>query len=261
MTKKDLSWDQHLLFGGISRGCAITMIYPLDTIKTRTQNSYHKTYKLPLYYGYNIALTTQIPYGMIVFGMYENLKNILQKCNLGLSNSNIYVTCALSSDLMGSVFLSPCEIIKQNMQIGKYNSVHTAYKRIMYLYGWKGFYQGYAGLVMRDLPFRMIQLPVYELLKENYTNENDSSHNNMFKTCVVGAIAGMTAGSLTNPIDVVKTRLMCSNFNLGIADVVKHIHTVEGMCGFFYGITYRTLYLGLSSSLFFLIYEGVKKST
>jgi len=261
MIDKELSWKQHLLIGGFSRGCVITLLYPLDTIKTRTQNSYHQSYKLPLYYGYNVAISTQIPYGMIVFGMYENIKEVLFKYHPEMNKSNVYISSALLSDFMGSAFLSPCEIIKQNMQIGKYNSVYMAYKRIMYLDGFKGFYKGYTGLLMRDLPFRAIQLPLYEFLKEKYTHHSDSSLSNSLKISFVGAIAGMTAASITNPIDVIKTRLMCSNFNLNVKEVINHISSVEGMGGFLYGITYRTVYLGLSSSLFFLIYEGVKKST
>jgi hypothetical protein len=83
----------------------------------------------------------------------------------------------------------------------------------------------------------------------------------MLNTCASGAFAGMVAGSITNPIDVIKTRMMCSNFNLSVKDVIKHVIAVEGTRGLLYGITYRTLYLGLSSSLFFFIYEGIKKST
>lgn len=256
---KELSWKQHLLIGGISRGCIITLLYPLDTLKTRTQNSYNQSYKLPLYYGYRVAICSQIPYGMIVFGMYENIKSALVKKNLGISRYNIYLTSALLSDFMGTIFLSPCEIIKQNIQIGKFNTVHMAYKRIIYLYGLKGFYKGYSGLVMRDLPFRAIQLPIYETLKDNYTNENTDNITNTFKTSLMGAVAGMTAASITNPVDVIKTRLMCSNFNLTITECVRHTLAVEGIRGFLHGITYRTCYLGLSSSLFFVIYESIRQ--
>ena len=259
MTNKELSWNHHLVIGGFSRGCVITLLYPLDTIKTRTQNSYHQSYKLPLYYGYNVAISTQIPYGMIVFGMYENIKSTLFKYYPEMNKSNVYISSALLSDFLGSAFLSPCEIIKQNMQIGKYNSVYMAYKRIMYLDGYKGFYKGYTGLVMRDLPFRSIQLPLYEFLKERFIEDNDTSITNSLRVSVAGAISGMTAAFITNPIDVIKTRLMCSNFNLNIKEVINHILNVEGIGGFLYGITYRTAYLGLSSSLFFLIYEGTKK--
>jgi len=250
------SFNHNLILGGISRGFTVTLLYPLDTIKTRTQYSHGKINMLPLYYGYNIAISTQIPYGMIVFGMYENIKSYMLNMFPNASKTNIHISSAVISDLMGSLFLSPCEIIKQNMQIGKYKNFVIAYKNIVYLYGYPGFYKGYSTLVMRDLPFRGIQLPLYEFLKDKYLN-ND---HNLFKTSLVAAIAGMTAGFMTNPIDVLKTRLMCSNFNQSFAEVVRNTFRTEGIIGLFYGISYRTLYLGLSSSLFFITYEILKKS-
>ncbi len=66
-----------------------------------------------------------------------------------------------------------------------------------------GFYKGYLSLVLRDIPFSMIQLSFYERLKslrlfpslpEDYANGLN------------GSIAGAVSGFIVTPMDVLKTR-------------------------------------------------------
>lgn len=250
---KELSWNQHILVGGIARGTAITILYPLDTLKTIRQNSNLSTKYIPLshlYFGYKIAILTQVPYGMIVFGMYENIKSYLTVQYPSISPYHHYITSAIAGDLLGSAILSPCEIVKQNMQIGRYKNMSEAYRNILHQNGLTGFYKGYCSLILRDIPFRAIQLPLYDSLKKN--------ESSITGTCLNGAISGMVAGCITCPLDVVKTRMMCSRHNLPIHKVIRYLYVSEGMQGFFRGITFRTVFLGYSSSVFFLIYEFLK---
>jgi solute carrier family 25 S-adenosylmethionine transporter 26 len=172
---------------------------------------------------------------MLVFGTYEKMKQY-HKNN---------IINAIFSDFCGSLFLSPCEVIKQNIQIGKYKTIYEVIK-----YENKRMYKGYSALLLRDIPFRSIQLPLYDKLKNN--TEPNAIH---------GAIAGMTAGFLTNPIDVIKTKLMCTKYHTHVIKIIPYIYKTEGFLGFFKGIIYRTIYLGLSSSIFFLIYEKLRRFT
>lgn len=222
---------------GLSRGVVVSLLYPIDTIKSRLQNA--TAIQSSLYRGFVYTTSTQIVYGMLVFGTYENLKKHKYKNNIMYNIKN-----AIVSDLIGSIFLCPCEVIKQNIQVGRYNSVTQACKHIN---GLRGFYRGYLGLICRDLPFRAIQLPLYEEVKK-------LEYNN----AIAGCIAGMTAAAITNPIDVIKTQLMC-NTNKNIQSTVKNIYRQRGLYSFFSGMLYRMFYLGASSTVFFYSFEKMKQ--
>lgn len=249
---KELSARDHLIIGGLARGIAITALYPLDTIKTRIQNASNNRNKRALYSGYTIAISTQVPYGMLVFGMYENIKSYSYYAFPSVSSTHKHISSAIASDFLGTLILCPAEIVKQNMQIGRYKNVMDACRSIYYFEGFRGFYKGYSGLLMRDLPFRAIQLPLYDSLKQM----NDGS---LISSCASGALAGMVAGCLTCPMDVVKTRLMLGQNNLPIMTMVRYLYITEGFRAFYRGLTYRTLFLGYSSAVFFVIYESIRK--
>jgi solute carrier family 25 S-adenosylmethionine transporter 26 len=216
--------DNSLLLNcALSRGLTIGILYPIDTLKSRLQNIHY--FQQNIYKGFTYAVSTQMIYGMLVFGTYENMK---------LSSKNdIYsnIKNALISDLMGSIFLCPCEVIKQNIQIGTYQSISQAIKSI-------GLYKGYTGLLMRDLPFRIIQLPLYDELKNQNIN-----------TIIAGSIAGAAAGALTNPLDVIKTHMMCNpNYKNTLYDAKLYSK----------GLLQRVIYLACSSALFFTLFETFK---
>ena len=79
-----------------------------------------------------------------------------------------------------------------------------------------GFYSGFMPLALREIPFSQIQYPAYEMLRKV------SAQALAFKAGVPasalevpayvnlanGCIAGGVAGYLTNPFDVLKTRIM-----------------------------------------------------
>jgi solute carrier family 25 S-adenosylmethionine transporter 26 len=168
----------------------------------------------------------------LVFGSYEKIKKELLVHYPNIQRPILYMSSAVICDAVASIYLTPCEVIKQNIQIGKYNTSYQAIKDL----GLKGLYRGYTTLLFRDVPFRMIQMPLYDTLKEHYDN-----------TCLVGACAGMTAAALTNPLDVIKTRMMCNNaYTLTLYDLFR-------------GLPYRVIYLGGMSTIFFVAYEKIKK--
>jgi solute carrier family 25 S-adenosylmethionine transporter 26 len=242
---------KYLLVGGVSRGIVITVMFPIDTIKTRLQNNSINVFKPPFYYGYKTALLSQVSYGMAVFGTYENMKIVLNNNYPNIPQVYKFLTSAIISDLTGSLILTPGEVVKQNIQIGKYNSILNASINIVNNDGLFGFYKGYSGLIARDIPFRAIQLPLYDTLK------NDYNYNNIYVTSLFGVFASMVAGAITNPIDVIKTQMMCSNKKENIKNTILQIYNNYGYKGFFAGILQRISFLGGSSFIFFFMYENL----
>ena len=104
------------------------------------------------------SLMGQVPYGVLVFGSYEIYKQKLQKRYPNARPMGIFAMASLLGDLTGSLCLCPSEIIKQKMQAGMFRTEREAFGYIWKTKGLFGFYEGYTGGLVRDLPFRAAQL-------------------------------------------------------------------------------------------------------
>lgn len=70
----------------------------------------------------------------------------------------IFAAASLLGDITGSLCLCPSEVIKQKMQAGLFRSEREALLSIWQSRGLLGFYEGYTGALVRDVPFRVAQL-------------------------------------------------------------------------------------------------------
>ena len=68
----------------------------------------------------------------------------------------------------------------------------------------KGLYRGWNSTIMREIPFTMIQFPLYEYLKVQWQQNLNSFIPQGFKGAACGMIAGGVAAALTTPLDVIK---------------------------------------------------------
>jgi len=77
----------------------------------------------------------------------------------------------------------------------------------------------------------------------------------------MGGGAGAAAAAATTPLDVLKTRMMCSASSrptlLGAARSV--LAEGEGMRAFFKGVGPRALSNGLNSAVFFCFFEAIRR--
>jgi solute carrier family 25 S-adenosylmethionine transporter 26 len=122
-----------------------------------------------------------------------------------------------------------------------------------------GLYQGYAGNIARDAPFRVLQLSTYEALKSTLL-KNPKAKLTSLQAAFVGGVAGMTSAVMTTPLDVVKTNLMTQSnpeTNVSWWQCMNSIYEHSGVTGLFAGIVPRVESIGLSSALFFLVNELV----
>lgn len=265
----------HLIAGATARGVSIFLLYPLDTIKTRLQMSpslratMAPISSLSLFKGVFGSLAGQIPYGMLTFGSYEVYKSKLLTAFPSARPEAMFMLSAILGDLTGSFWLCPSEVIKQQMQGGMHDNLFGAVASIWKSSGINGFYRGYAGQIMRDVPFRAIQLPSYEVVKSSYTKQFATNADGTKRTLkpvenmLVGAIAGSFSAAITTPLDVVKTRLMTDKTVATISfssafKAASNLAKTEGIGGLFSGLGPRVVYVGPSCGLFFVVYEATK---
>lgn len=78
----------------------------------------------------------------------------------------------------------------------------------------------------------------------------------------MGGVSGAAAAAATTPLDVVKTRMMCSaSSRPTIAASVRAVMAEgSGMRPFFRGVGPRALSNGLNSAIFFMFFEAIRKA-
>ena len=108
------------------------------------------------------------PGAAIFFSTYETSKTLLHTENKQsiLSGPITHMLAASAGEVMACSIRVPTEVVKQKMQTGVHASFPEALAHIFkYEGGLRGFYKGYGITIMREIPFALIQFPIYEYLK------------------------------------------------------------------------------------------------
>ena len=113
----------------------------------------------------------------------------------------------------------PVEVVKQRAQATGAGSSLSAAKYVVGLGSdrgmlgvWREMYRGYGVTIMREIPFTIIQFPLWEGLKKwtvKWRGGGDRRATGA-EGAVCGSIAGGVAAAITTPLDVLKTRMMLS---------------------------------------------------
>jgi solute carrier family 25 S-adenosylmethionine transporter 26 len=129
-----------------------------------------------------------------------------------------------------------------------------------------GLFAGFGSFLLRDLPFDAIEFTSYEQIKLAWSSVGGHEIK-QHESAVVGAVAGMLAGAVTTPLDVVKTRLMTqggmsgdTRYYKGVTDCVTRTVAEEGWIALLKGIGPRVTFIGLGGGVFFFVWEGAKKA-
>lgn len=275
-TAPALTLTQNIACGAVARAAQILAMYPVDTIKVRIQVSRTSKSTLSavsaairqgtLYRGVAFSMLGQVPYGMLTFGAYESLRSYFKTSLHDCPEWLQIIFAASMGDAMGSLWLTPSEVVKSKTQAGLFPSPFAAVKATA-AQGPSSFYQGYSAAIARDIPFRAIQLSLYERLRSLYANSPIRVENkkplSALENLLLGAVAGTITAATTTPLDVIRTRMMSQAsgtsalYKNAIDCVVKTVSR-EGPTALFKGIVPRCLLIGPSSAVFFLAYETTK---
>jgi solute carrier family 25 S-adenosylmethionine transporter 26 len=134
---------------------------------------------------------------------------------LGLGGETTYtlthMAAAAVGELASCIVRVPTEVVKQRAQAMAEHSSLSAFKEILEAKNesvFRGLYRGFGITVMREVPFTMIQFPLYEAMKRWQAKRMGKVKANVFEAAVCGCISGGIAAALTTPLDVLKTRIM-----------------------------------------------------
>jgi solute carrier family 25 S-adenosylmethionine transporter 26 len=159
--------------------------------------------------------------------------------------------------------------MKTRMQAGTVTSLLGGVKDIFASEGIGGFFAGYSATLLRDVPYTMLELGLYENIKILFKNANirrDGGDGDLTQNqeLISGAITGAVTGLLTTPLDVVKTKIMMaprsgpgSFGSLGAA--FSQVYADLGPGGMFSGAGARVAWLLPFTTIYLQAYELMKK--
>lgn len=252
------------LVAGAAAGTAVDLaLYPLDTIKTRLQSTATMKWSMGLlsnvYAGVLPGVAASAPASAAFLGAYDSVRaKLATDYRVPFLLGNILAACV--GDLAHSVVRAPFEVVKQRVQAGVDVSARTAIKSIYASNGVLGFFSGAAALAMRDLPFDVIEYPVYEYLKAVLAR-NLKRPLQPWEIALCGFMAGGVAAALTTPLDVVKTRYLTQpKLYNGMIACFQTVLQQEGVRGLFAGMAPRLALIAFGGAIYFGVYETVKQA-
>ncbi|XP_031119601.1 S-adenosylmethionine carrier 1, chloroplastic/mitochondrial-like [Ipomoea triloba] len=257
-----------ILYEGAVAGAAAgvvveTVLYPIDTIKTRLQavRGGGEIILKGLYSGLAGNLAGVLPASAIFVGVYEPTKQKLLKSLPENLSALAHLTAGAVGGAASSIIRVPTEVVKQRMQTGQFASAPDAVRLIISKEGFRGLYAGYGSFLLRDLPFDAMQFCIYEQLRLGYKLAAKRDLNDS-ENAMIGAFAGAVTGAITTPLDVIKTRLMVQGSAKQYQGVLHCVGTIareEGTSALFKGMGPRVLWIGIGGSIFFGVLEKTKQ--
>lgn len=157
----------------------------------------------------------------------------------------------------------PAEVIKQRTQTGVLGTGgrSTSYANFLYLVQnklgegvFRGLYRGWNTTIMREIPFTVIQFPLYEYFKQKWAQVTGSDLS-LIRGALCGSLAGGIAAAVTTPLDVIKTRIMLNHERVPIKLLVQTMIREEGYGAFLRGIGPRTCWISAGGAIFLGCYE------
>ncbi|CAM9141643.1 unnamed protein product [Phaeothamnion confervicola] len=271
---------------GLAAACVKALLQPFDAIKTvqqysRTPMTLAQAARVllarggprALYTGLGVSLVGSMPAVGVYFGIYQFCKRQLDQVDWVNRQASIAVSAGIGN-FVATFFRVPQEIVKQRLQAGVHPNTAVAIASIYQKQGLLGFFgkSGLATQMARDIPYAMITLLVYESLQTwSRRRRADAAAATVagggvaaavpfkaspFETMFIGAVAGGIGSLLTNPMDVIKTRIMTSpEVYSGAMDAVWTTLRVEGPLAFLKGATPRLLHKIPANGAFFVAYE------
>ncbi|XP_054497589.1 brain mitochondrial carrier protein 1 isoform X2 [Agelaius tricolor] len=252
-----LNWKP-FVYGGLASIVAEFGTFPVDLTKTRLQvqgqstdarfrevryrGMFHALFRIcreeggrALYSGIAPALLRQASYGTIKIGIYQSLKRLFVD-RMEDETLLINVICGVVSGVISSALANPTDVLK--------GVVPTAQR---------------AAIVVG------VELPVYDITKKHLILSGLMG-DTIFAHFVSSFTCGLAGAIASNPVDVVRTRMMNQRAIVGSTELYKG--TLDGLVktwkseGFFAlykGFWPNWLRLGPWNIIFFITYEQLKR--
>ncbi|XP_078286145.1 solute carrier family 25 member 44-like [Rhinoraja longicauda] len=227
-----------------------------------------------LYRGFPVNVFTLIS-GQAYITTYELMRMYVSH----YSNNNAVksVIAGGSASIVAQSCIMPCDVISQHLMMagqsgykGRFDLSQTTgtnrqtfgqakevIVNIFKIDGPRGFYRGYLAALLMYIPHSAVWWPSYHFYAEQISVWTPSEWPHLIIQAIAGPLAAITASTVTNPMDVIKTRVQVGDKS--IIDTSRQLLREEGAWGFTKGLTARILSAAPTALAMVVGYETLKK--
>eukprot|EP00198_Chlamydomonas_reinhardtii_P009992 XP_001699329.1 predicted protein [Chlamydomonas reinhardtii] len=271
-----------MVAGSIAGTVEHTAMYPVDTIKTRmqalgrTQVSRSSIRQMVrgvlqqdgvagLYRGVGAVAAGAGPAHALHFAVYEAAKEALGGNREGLHPLETAAAGCVAT-VVNDALMTPVDSVKQRCQLegSPYRGVLDAARSMLRNEGLGAFFRSYRTTLVMNVPFTAMHFSVYETSKKLLLGKEGGGEDEetLQVQLVAGGLAGGCAAAVTNPLDVVKTRLQTADpAKYGSAAVIPTLRQIvreEGMQALWQGLKPRVLFHIPAAAVCWGTYETMK---
>ncbi|XP_061252428.1 mitochondrial S-adenosylmethionine carrier protein isoform X1 [Bos javanicus] len=181
-----------LVAGGVAGVSVDLILFPLDTIKTRLQSPqgfYKAGGFCGVYAGVPSTAIGSFPNAAAFFVTYEYVKWILHTDSSSYFMPVTHMLAASVGEVVACLIRVPSEVVKQRAQVSASSGTFHIFSNILCQEGIQGLYRGYKSTVLREIPFSLVQFPLWESLKALWSWRQDHVVDS-WQSAVCGAFAG-----------------------------------------------------------------------
>ncbi|KAL5347294.1 S-adenosylmethionine transporter [Pseudogymnoascus australis] len=232
-----------------------------------------------IYAGVGSAIVGSAPGAALFFVTYENTKSFLSSRRTARDTLSPgspapheweapmeHMMAASLGEVAACAVRVPTEVVKQRAQARQFPSSLAALSSILSQRAaigvpgvWRELYRGWSITIFREVPFTVIQFPLWEAMKKwrLRTTQRDEGRGKIaaWESGLAGSMAGATAAGITTPLDVLKTRMMLAKEKKGMFVLVRQILKDSGPMAFFSGIGPRIMWISIGGAIFLGSYQ------
>ncbi|XP_066352739.1 probable mitochondrial adenine nucleotide transporter BTL1 [Miscanthus floridulus] len=282
--------------GALAGAMTKAVLAPLETIRTRmvvgvgSKHIFGSFVEIVehngwqgLWAGNKINMLRIIPTQAIEFGTFECVKRSMASAQekwkedgcpkIQLGNLKIELPFHLLSPIAiggaaagiaSTLVCHPLEVLKDRMTVNRqaYPSIAIAINKIYRTDGIGGLYAGLCPTLVGMFPYSTCYYFMYETIKTSYCRAHKKKSLSRPELLVIGALSGLTASTISFPLEVARKRLMVGSLQgkcpphmiAALAEVVQE----EGVKGLFRGWAASSLKVMPTSGVTWMFYEAWK---
>ena len=242
-----------------------------------------------LFSGVGPAALRQVIYGGICTGFYKPLKNLMYP---GVKNEDLdffkRLSVSLITGISGQTCALPLDLIKVRMQADgrlklmgqkpRYTSATNAFFTIIREEGYQAFFTGVSPTLIRAGLLTVGGIACYDSSKEwirrHFHTSDDTTAGRLINCTGASIYSGFVSTCMSNPFDVVKTRMMLSasergQQKLSVMQMFSKVYRVgtrivdhvqeEGFRALFSGAVTRVVLVSTAGAVYFGAFEAYRK--
>ncbi|XP_055518676.1 solute carrier family 25 member 44a isoform X1 [Leucoraja erinacea] len=265
-------------------------VYPIILIRTRlqvqkgrthykgTSDAFSKILKFEgirgLYRGFLVNAFTLIS-GQAYVTTYELVRMYVSRYSD--NNTVKSIIAGGSASIVAQSFVVPSDVISQHIMMAgqkgyrgrlemfqipgttrrNFGQAKEIIVNIFKIDGPRGFYRGYLAALLMYIPHSAVWWPSYHFFAEQISKWTPIEWPHLIIQGIAGPMAAIAACTVTNPMDVIKTRVQVGDKS--ISDTFRQLLREEGAWGFTKGLTARILSTAPTALALVVGYETLKK--